>query len=177
MDALIDGLTFSIIIDRGEQVRTMRELLSLRETLEHAFVGEVAKLPNDPQHLRELRFFVADMNERAERVDPSMAPDRAFHEILYRPLGNAMLVSFLQAFWDVFHRVRGRLVHDRGMMITTAEDHARIVDAIEAGDAAGASAWMSHHFHGVKQWLDEQERLNRPTAAIAATQSPPAAAS
>jgi DNA-binding FadR family transcriptional regulator len=165
LESLIDGLAFSIIIDQGERVRTMRELLALRETLEHVFVGEVARLPNDPQHLRDLRVFVDEMTERAERVDPSLEPDRAFHETLYRPLGNTLLVSFLQAFWDVFHRVRGRLLHDRALMLTTADDHARIVDAIEAGDAAAASAAMSHHFYGVKAWLDEQALLSAHNAA------------
>jgi DNA-binding FadR family transcriptional regulator len=149
MESLVHGLAFSISIDLGENMRTVRELLELRETLETAFVARVAAIRTEAQ-LAELGDLVAAMERRAERGEIFPEEDRAFHEALYRPLDNVLLVKLLQAFWDTYYLVRD---HFTGMTYSpaiTASDHRRILDALDAGDADAAVAAMAVHFHGIR---------------------------
>jgi DNA-binding FadR family transcriptional regulator len=157
LDSLVDGLTFNIKIDLDQNVRTIRELLALREALEAVFIVQVAATRTAGQ-LAELDRLVGGMEARGERGESFPEEDRAFHETLYRPLGNALLVKLLQAFWDVYARVRDQLFGGESLVpaSATAADHRRILAAIAAGDAAAAAAAMADHFQGIRS------RFERP---------------
>src|SRR6478752_10780111 len=46
LDPLVDGLTFRIRLEAGENMRTMSELLEIRTVLESAYVRKVAECAN-----------------------------------------------------------------------------------------------------------------------------------
>jgi DNA-binding FadR family transcriptional regulator len=152
LDSLVHGLAFSISIDLDQNLRTVRELLELRETLETAFVARVAAVRTAEQ-LDELGRLVATMDERAARGEIFPEEDRAFHEAIYRPLGNVLLVKLLQAFWDIYFLVRDQFVGGAYSPVTTAADHRRILDALAARDAAAAAAAMVDHFQDIQRRL------------------------
>ncbi|HEY7036377.1 MAG TPA: FCD domain-containing protein [Thermomicrobiales bacterium] len=159
LDSLVHGLAFSISIDLDQNLRTVRELLELRETLERAFVARVAAVRTDEQ-LDELARLVGAMEDRAGRGEIFPEEDRAFHVALYRPLGNVLLAKLLQAFWDIYFLVRDQFVGGAYSPATTAADHRRILDSLAARDAAAAAAAMAEHFQ------DIQRRLGTTRAGI-----------
>jgi DNA-binding FadR family transcriptional regulator len=154
MESLVHGLAFSISIDLGRNMRTVRELLELRETLETAFVARVAAVRTEAQ-LAELGGLVTAMECRAGRGEIFPEEDRAFHEALYRPLGNVLLVKLLQAFWDTYYLVRDQFSGDMHPPTVTAADHRRLLDALDAGDGDAAVAAMAVHFHGIRRRLGD----------------------
>jgi DNA-binding FadR family transcriptional regulator len=162
LESLVDSLAFSIRIDLDQNVRTVRELLELREALESVFVRRVAETRTEGQ-LVELDRLVSGMEARATSGEIFPDEDRAFHEALYRPLGNALLVTLLQAFWDVYYRVRDQLTGGESPVpaFATAADHRRLLDAIAAGDATAAATAMADHFDGIRS------RFERPRAGDA----------
>ncbi len=170
-EPLVDGLAFGIRIDLRQNVQTVRELLEIRMILESALVARLAG-KCQPEHLDELRRIVAAMDARAAKGEEFPEEDRAFHEVLYRPIGNTLVVQLLQAFWDVIMLVRDDLQFEDVPPTITAENHRRIVEALAAGDAAGAVAALTAHFDGVQRRLrdpasppssGDNERSDPPT--------------
>ncbi|MEA2583196.1 MAG: hypothetical protein QOF33_1281 [Thermomicrobiales bacterium] len=166
MESLVHGLAFSIDLDRN--IRTVRELLELRETLETAFVAQVAAIRTDEQ-LAELGRFVAAMESRAARGEIFPDEDRAFHEALYRPVDNVLLVKLLQAFWDIYYLVRDQFLGELYSPAITASDHRRILDALVDRDAAAAAAAMADHFLGIQSRLGQSPDGAREAVAAGGT--------
>ncbi|HET7095655.1 MAG TPA: FadR/GntR family transcriptional regulator [Thermomicrobiales bacterium] len=155
---LMDSLAFSIRIDLGRNISTVRELLEIREILERELVARAADQAT-PEQLAALATIVDQMHERAARGELFTEEDRAFHALLYQQLGNPMVVQLLHAFWEVFFAVRDDLPGMQADLAATAEGHRAIVAALARRDRAAASAAMTAHFDGI------QQRLSAPAAA------------
>jgi DNA-binding FadR family transcriptional regulator len=164
LDPLVDALTFRILMDQPRTLQTVRELLDIRMILESSLVARVAS-EHTPDQIEELRELIARMAEQTTNDGSYAATDRAFHEALYLPLGNHMVVNLLGAFWDVISLVRDRLGFEQVPPLVTTADHRRILAAIETGDANAAVAAMVEHFHGIRARLPggaQQERKSTP---------------
>src|SRR5688572_29771082 len=153
---MVDGLIFRIRSDLGRDVQTIRDLLEIRMTIENALVARVATEGNFA-HLAEMRAIVERMETSAARDEEFFAEDRLFHEVLYRPLGNALVVTLIQAFWEVLSRVRGELRFVPVPPSATAADHRRIVEAIAAADPVAAAEAMTTHFDGILRRIREPD--------------------
>ncbi len=149
---LTDGLVFRILLDGSGARQSLRQLVEVREALEKEFIGRVAHV-STPAQRQELHGLLKEMAVHADREERFRLVDIAFHEALYRPLGNAMLVHFIHMCWDVFQEVSAELSASP-QLLTTVADHQRIVDAIDAGDANAAATAMVAHFRGIKSRLD-----------------------
>ncbi|HEU5433624.1 MAG TPA: FadR/GntR family transcriptional regulator [Thermomicrobiales bacterium] len=165
---LMDSLAFSIRIDLGRDISTVRELLEIREILERELVARAADQAT-PEQLAALTAIVDRMAERGARGEMFTEEDRAFHETLYQPLGNPMVVQLLHAFWQVFFAVRDELPGMQADLVATAEGHRAIVAAVARRDRAAASAAMTDHFAGI------QHRLSAPIATSRERAQPPPA--
>ncbi|WP_433519760.1 FadR/GntR family transcriptional regulator [Nonomuraea sp. CA-143628] len=77
-------------------------------------------------------------------------PDRLFHDLLYRPLGNPLVSQLLGAFWDVYHQLRDQLGTPDEPPADVAKRHRDIYTAVQAGDKTAA---VFAHFDGVRNRL------------------------
>ncbi|MHB9861827.1 FadR/GntR family transcriptional regulator [Streptomyces sp. YIM S03343] len=148
---LVDGLTFRTLTRRDDDPGALAEILQVREALEEGLVGRVAAVVSAPD-LDRLENVLTRMEETSGTGRPFPELDREFHELLYAPLGNALVPQLLGVFWTVFRRVagaRGR-TGDPAPEITVRR-HRDIVTALRAGDAAGARHAMAVHFRGVEE--------------------------
>lgn len=154
MDPFVDGLTFRILSDMRRNIRTVHELLELRQVIESGLIARaVEKLTADD--LAELRRLVAGMEMHAMRGEAAPIEDRAFHEALYRPLENGLVIQLLQAFWDVFRIVRDKLPGKPPPLTVTAAQHRDILNAVESRDPRAAAQAMAEHFRGIQAWIGE----------------------
>jgi DNA-binding FadR family transcriptional regulator len=135
----------------------LRELLQVRQILECNLIAHLPEVTT-PAHLADLRVLVAEMAARAARGELFPEEDRAFHEVLYQPLGNSLVIQLIQAFWDVFHVVRFQLPGLAEHPMVTVEDHQRIVDALASGDGAASAEAMAAHFAGIHSRLAGSEK-------------------
>lgn len=163
LTALVEGLSFRVRADVGQELRTLLDLVEVREALESALVARVATVISEAE-LAPLRTLVASMQEHQASDDLFTADDRAFHEALYLPLHNQLMVQLLRAFWDVFHLTRSALLGTPTAMTTTIEAHRQIVEALEHHDAPAAAQAMEAHFEGIKTRALESQKLRHSTA-------------
>lgn len=117
-----------------------------------------------PEDLVALEQTITDLTREIDAIqspDDGSPPDYArtapadqrFHEKIAEMSGNqayARLVSVLWSLRDsrLFAKFQGHFVTGRQMADTIA-DHRRILDALRAGDSAGASAAMRRHLTAV----------------------------
>lgn len=159
---LTDGLAFRARIDlrqRGSSARTLSELLQLRQVVESGLLASVAAVLTADQ-LADLETIVSRMEARAARGEFFPEEDWAFHEALYRPLGNQLLLELVQAFWDVFALLSDEVPPSAESPVTIAAGHRRILDALRQGDADAAAQAMTDHF-----FSDIWRRLPAPATA------------
>ena len=135
------------------QGRTVLELFEVRRMLEpeaaamaaqHADVGVIAALRH------ELDRMVA----AGDRADDLVEADAAFHDVIARAPGNGVLQALLRSLST--NTVRARLWHgiaDRGALDLAREEHARIYEAIAAGDTDLARAATLLHIATNETWL------------------------
>lgn len=149
LDAFVDGLAFRIRLEAGGNRRTMAEMLDIRMILERSYVRQVAENP-DPAHITALYGLVEQMTEIAARGEHFPREDCQFHELLYRPVNNAMLEMLVRGFWDLAAIVRNELGAELVDPITIANFHRQIVDAVAIKDPDLAAAAMEAHFVSVR---------------------------
>jgi DNA-binding FadR family transcriptional regulator len=151
-DALVDGLAFRIRLEAGANRRTIGELLDIRMILEQAFVREVVALTSNA-HIDGLYALVDRMDSLAAKGLEFPNEDWLFHELLFRPVNNAMLEMLVRAFWDLAAMVRNEFDNVPIDPMITAADHRTIVDAISARDADRAVSAIAAHFDGIRSNL------------------------
>ena len=145
---LADGLTFRALHDIGRDLRSMEEIVEVREALEGALIRRVAgAIP--AEDLTALDEVTRRMTARAKEGNTFADEDREFHEILYRSLDNALVTQLLRAFWDVFHRVNHRLGVTDPDPMQTVRKHQAIVTALRKGDVPRAEKAMAEHFRNL----------------------------
>jgi DNA-binding FadR family transcriptional regulator len=148
LDPLADGLTFRALHDIGRDLRSMEEIVEVREALEGALIRRVAaSIPE--ADLAALDGVTRRMSERAKSGETFADEDREFHEVLYRSLNNELVTQLLRAFWDVFHRVNHRLGVTDPNPLQTVRRHRAIVTALRKSDVARAEQAMAEHFRNL----------------------------
>ncbi len=142
-DPILDQLPYRLLTDDAP----LRDVLQVRRALEEGLIEQAAARLS-AQDLDELDALVERM--RSEAVDGVVPAtiDRAFHQGVFRCLGNPLVLQMIDIFWTIFDRatadVRSLHVHH------TAEDHAAIVDAIRSGDTAAMRAAVVDHFADIQ---------------------------
>ena len=150
---LIDGMAFNLVQSISRDTRTLREMLDLREIVELDLIRRVTGM-HAPEQLGRLEACVARMESDAKRaiMDPEI--DRAFHDTLYEPLDNRVVILVLHAFWDVQNAVTAQLPETEIAPVVNARWHREILEAVRRHDASGAADLMRAQFTGVRSRLN-----------------------
>jgi GntR family transcriptional regulator, transcriptional repressor for pyruvate dehydrogenase complex len=135
--------------------RTVLELFEVRRMLEPE-AAAVAALRADEDVIAGLRRELDRMNAAGDRADELVDADAAFHDVIATAPGNSVLRALLRSLST--STVRARLWHgiaERGALDLAREEHARIYDAVAAGDADLARAAALLHIATNERWLRE----------------------
>lgn len=149
LDAVVDGLAFRIRLEAGENRRTVSELLEIRMILEQTYIRRVAGMATDAQ-ITALAALVDEMDAKAAVGSEFAEEDWRFHELLFRPVNNAVLTMLVRAFWEVVDLVKPDLDVAPGSPEVTAREHREIVNALAAHDPDRAAAAIEAHFAGIR---------------------------
>ena len=137
------------------QGRTVLELFEVRRMLEPEAAARAAVRCDDGV-IAALRRELERMHLAGDRADELVAADEAFHDVIAGAPGNGVLQALLRSLST--RTVRARLWHgiaDRNALDLAREEHARIYDAIAAGDADLARAAALLHIATNEKWLRE----------------------
>jgi DNA-binding GntR family transcriptional regulator len=128
---------------------TAAELLDLFEVMAglEAMCGSLAARRIGSEALAWLRGSVLRSSEAAEAADADgyYHENEAFHFRIYRETGNAFLARETGRLHRRLRPFRRTQLQLRGRLEQSLAEHVGIVDALEAGDAAAASARLGAH--------------------------------
>lgn len=145
---LLDHLPYALMQGR----RALSELAELRKTLEAGMIADAMRAMSQ-ESVAAMRETLAAMRARAEKGEGFPEEDREFHRLLFADLGNEMLLSLFDLFWQAFHHAAPP---GRGTPIRAYEWHAKIFDAILTGDPEVARAAIYDHYSGIEARLRDE---------------------
>jgi DNA-binding FadR family transcriptional regulator len=143
------GLSFRGTLSARGDLSDLRDLLEMRELLESGLVGRVLAA-HDEIDFAGLEAAVASMEDEAALGRYAPDHDWSFHERLYRPLGNRMVLELLEVFWRVFRTVDPMLPQPGESPAETAALHRRILDALRTGEAGTVQRAIDQHFRAIR---------------------------
>jgi DNA-binding FadR family transcriptional regulator len=144
-DSVLELLSYGLVFDPSK----IAEILQIRKWLEAAAIGEAVRLITDSQ-ITHIVGVLEHWEKKAAAGEPTAEEDRAFHRLLYEPLGNQALISLLDTFWLVFHAVPVRAITTDMQPTTTVQDHWDILDAVRRRDPALARQRIQDHFRNLE---------------------------
>ena len=139
-------------------VEDMREVYELLEWLESQAAYALAQRPDREAYLPELRQLAAQMKAAlaaGDMVAWAKAND-LFHIRLVASAGNRRLIQICENLLDQSQRVRAFTLRARKPPVRTTESHARMLKAIEQGDADKAAEIQREN---KRAWLVELQEL------------------
>lgn len=149
LGALVDELSFHGRLSPSGDTRSITELIEVREALEAGLIGQVVVYA-DESDLVDLREVAERMAREAESGEVSPLTDRQFHETLYRPLDNDLMLRLLAAFWDAYDRLATDLPPIGESARAVAAQHREVYDAVATRDAERARRAVTEHFTGIR---------------------------
>lgn len=130
--------------------RALRELVALRKALESAMIGD-AMAAMKPETEAAMREVLAKMSRLAEAGQPFADQDREFHRLLFRDLGNTMLLQLFDLFWMAYNRAAPAMPGREPSEV--CQNHVAILDAVVAGDLRQAQEAVQQHYTGIEDRL------------------------
>ncbi|MFA9438184.1 GntR family transcriptional regulator [Uliginosibacterium sp. sgz301328] len=126
----------------------------VREVIEVAIVQEVA-LSATPALVAQLRDLLEQQRAVGGDNERFLALDESFHKLLAGAVRRDHAWRVVENVKAQMDRVRYLSIEDATPMSIIVEQHTRIVDAIEAGDALAAAAAMRTHLREILKSLPE----------------------
>jgi len=160
-DLLLESTGFISHLLLGD---TAVELYEVRRILE-ASAAALAAARIDDEGKAELLRRLESMGE-ADGVEDLVEADVAFHAVIARAAGNAVLTSLLASLSTRTMRVRlwrGRRVDNA--LDVTRDEHRRIYEAIVSGDPELARAAATAHIASGERWLRARLADGEPVEA------------
>lgn len=144
---LSEGISFWSRLSLRDGLEALRPIAEVRSVMEISLITHVVGRLSD-EDLDEMAAEVKTMADRAAKGQRSMDADRRFHEILYRPLDNWIMIGLLRAFWDSYCEIdfHGDWEASPKEIVT---QHRQILSALREGDERDAVKAMERHFRPV----------------------------
>jgi len=139
-ESLVIATPFYPFVVRKVTAAQVLELVDIRAALEDLALARREPLTED--EVSELRSINRRM-EQARGGDAFLTLDRRFHQLLAGP--NTMIVEMIDDVRDKVHRYVSSLATAKPGRKAATEEHAKIIDALEAHDMKLARRFMHEH--------------------------------
>ncbi len=145
-----------VIANRGVFVREMsvEQALEIYDVRAHIFglAGRLAAQRVTKRDLMELLAMVDEM-ERARDIDAYYPLNVAFHGRLVEMSGNSRLAELYKSLSKELHLFRRKGLEQGESMVSSNQEHARMIEALKNGDADLAEREMILHIQAGKSRL------------------------
>jgi DNA-binding GntR family transcriptional regulator len=163
LDLVNEGI-MSAVPNKGFRVvelsdAELDQITELRRLLEVPTVGELAGAI-DRAAIRRLRSLAAAVSDAARRGDvvAYVEADRELHLALLAEAGNPRLVEMVGRLRDQSRLYGLEQLAADGVLVDSADEHMRLIDALESGDRRAAERVMAHHLDHVRGiWASRRE--------------------
>ncbi len=154
LQSLEDGLAFRMSQSMAGDLRDVQNVLEVRQAIEVGLAEEVVAHFSSHGY-DDLEAIVQRMEAKAEAGEYFPDEDWAFHQALYEPLGNALVIDLLSVFWRTFAQVDARLPGARYTPADAAAWHRDLLAALQTTDPETFARSMKQHFQGIHTRLDD----------------------
>ncbi len=149
---MIRGLTFYAQLHLQDNLKSIIDILDVREILQYGFAPmALPKITDDES--RTLQVLVRVIEENALRNCFSITEEKQIHLLIYQPLQNHLLSQYLDAFWEIYEQLSTQLPPIRLSPITLAQQYRELVDAVEAKDLERMQQAILYYFQEIRQCL------------------------
>lgn len=155
-DSVFDLLSYGLVFDPVKAA----EILQIRVWLEVAALADAINQISDAE-LDQMAALLDRWEEKAARNEDTSADDRAFHRLLYRPLGNESLSGLIDIFWVIYHSLPVQSIGIDHQPLTTLKAHRELLAAICARDVTLATQRMRDHFRNLEARMTRAVQLNQ----------------
>jgi GntR family transcriptional repressor for pyruvate dehydrogenase complex len=161
-------LLILLLIAWGATLGSVYEVRMVLEPLAAARAAESASA----EQIDELRASVAKLNEVLDDEAAVIEENQRFHRLLAEASGNPVVVAFSLALLTIFDGYEMGTHYALDTRQDIAAIHARMVDAIAAGDADASRRASLSHVRGTMEFLQEHypEVLDEPLRPTLITQ-------
>jgi DNA-binding FadR family transcriptional regulator len=155
---ILDPVVLSALVENDSSLGVLDELSTVRSALEGSMSAEVASRRSDDD-LEQLRAAYALMSATIDDEDAYNQADFDFHSLVMTLSGNRLAENITKILFQRARASQRFTGSPTGEMFRqTLVEHGRVLDAIEAGDPAGAEAAMRTHI------IDAWQRRRLPNA-------------
>jgi len=163
LDLVNEGI-MSAVPNKGFRVvelsdAELDQITELRRLLEVPTVGDLAGAI-DRAAVRRLRALADAVSDAARRGDVVgyVEADRELHLALLAEAGNPRLVELVGRLRDQSRLYGLEQLAAEGVLVDSAAEHMRLIDALESGDRRAAERVMAHHLDHVRGiWASRRE--------------------
>ena len=138
-------------------IKDMLDVFEVREDME-GFVTKLAAqriTEEEKQQLREIAREYEDAIEKADDKETIIELDEKFHNFIVKCSGNETLSELVKYVQELSLRFRYLYYDDFSLYESTAEQHNRIMEAINAGRDDEARAEADAHVKALKEFVFE----------------------
>jgi DNA-binding FadR family transcriptional regulator len=156
VNAILDNLAYGIECN----VRDFGDILEVRIALEETFLTRYVSRFT-AERIRELRDIIDAMRRLIDKggsEDEVIQVHTDFHLALYREPGNWLLLSLIKTFATVQRSLTLLRRYQTQDMTKFIDQHAALVDAIEAGDPEAVRDRLLEHFEEALAWSETESR-------------------
>lgn len=151
VNKLTPGIAFDQVDDIAKlllssEPSNLENLKEFRKILEAGSV-QIATKNCDAASIAELRTLVEAQRSKLGQDKAFIEADIAFHVAIAKLTGNPLIQAVTQAMLSWLSAYYKPVLHWSGREDTTLQEHARIVDLLEAEDVAGAQKMMRAHLN------------------------------
>lgn len=148
------------LVIRGQQIR-LAALHETREAIEPTCAGLAAERRTDAD-LAALDAANTELVEAGGDIPRFLRANIHWHNVVARAGGNELLIGFMSALSEAIYAATDiEQFMDADVRQVTAKAHAKVTDAIRAGDRAAASRRMARHVCGFSTAAAEVDRRGR----------------
>lgn len=153
---MIRGLSFHTQINLNDSLKSLFDILDIREILEYGFIPMVlAKITDND--IAQIQKLVANMEKKARQQKYASDDEHRIHLAIYYPLNNALLIQYLDAFWQIYQQLEKYLPPILLSPSDIAIQHRELVDAIEARHISRIQQAILFYFQTMRQRLSQGE--------------------
>ncbi len=161
------------LVVRNPEAAEVEEVYLVREVLD-GLAALLAAQRVSPDDIARLRLVLDSMREgiREGRTDVVVNANMAFHDVLYRAAGNQTLARLGNELRTFVRRFSTEAFASPGRVDAVLQEHERVLDALERGDAEGAERASREHLRAARNYVAQLhlrqtvgvDRVDRPRA-------------
>ncbi|GJJ80836.1 transcriptional regulator [Pasteurella canis] len=151
---MIRGLTFYAQLHLQDNLKSIIDILDVREILQYGF-APIAVQKINSQEVQQLQQLVHILEDNAQQGLFSIKEEHQIHLLMYQSVQNHLLTQYLDAFWQIYQQLDGELPKILISPTALAMQYRELIDAVEARDLERVQRAILYYFQAMRQRLTQ----------------------